>query len=243
MKTGALSTHRLSANQMGSQVALLLDDPNMSRFSPEKILEGLNDAIAVFSIETRFKFDGVDIEFVADQRDYNVITAIDAGAKSELGFIARVGLYDGTTQDFPYKFLEGEPLQKLDKFGLTTLGDGMADAWHKDMVGYHQISIVPVPDTAWSAGPPKNNGAYVLYVAIADLMTYSAPDFSNLDSDIPTLALIPICYGAAAMILEYGGEAEIDRALKYFEEFQKGIDDCIAGYDLAKGEFRSMEAL
>ena len=243
MKTGALSTHRLTANQMATKVSELLDDPNRARFSAAKVLEGLNNAIADFSILSRFKYDGVDVEFTADQRDYNIITFIDAGAKSELGYVARIGKYDGSTQDFPYEFLKGDPLMKLDRYGLTTLGTGMAEAWHKDMVDYHQLSIVPIPEDDFTAGPPKNHGVYVLYVAVADLMTYSAPDFGGLDADIPTLAQLPICYGAAAMILEYGGADEVKRAQDYFKEFYKGIDSCIASDDLAKGEFRSMRAL
>ena len=46
MRSGAMATHRLTANQMGALIADLLEDPNMVRFSATKILEGLNDAIA-----------------------------------------------------------------------------------------------------------------------------------------------------------------------------------------------------
>jgi hypothetical protein len=236
MRTGVLTDHRLDANGMGNKTAELLDDPNFARFSQEKVLEGLNDAIAEFCVRTQCKFDGVDIEFVDGTRDYNIKTAIDAGGTSELGYIARVGIYDGTSQDFPYELLKGVPLLKQDRFGLSTIGDGMPVAWFSDMVDFHQISFTPVPNDDYDAGPPKDNGAYILYIAVGDLMTYTAGNFGNLDDDIPTLAQLPICHGAAGFVLEYGGMAEVEKALKHFAKFEKGISDFTKGFRLAQAQ-------
>ena len=222
---------------MGAKIAELLEDPNMARFSPTKILEGLNDSIAEFCIRTRCILDTVDVEFEIDEREYNVKTFIDAAADKELGTIARVGLYDGTTNDWPQEHLRGKSLFELDKLGLSAFGDGPAEAWYNDFVDFHQVSILPVPIADWDAGPPKDNGLYVLYAAIPALMTYAAPNFAGLDAELPTLAQLPICYGAAGMILEYGGVAELKRAQELLAEFEKGIREAVTGASLAHTEY------
>jgi hypothetical protein len=224
MRSGALSSHRMSANQVGAKTAELLDDPGMNRYSPETILAGLNDAIAEWCIETGCVIDAVDIEFVADQRDYDVKAAIDAGGTLELGVIERIGIYNGTSQDWPYEFLSGKGLAELDRRGLSSYGDGPASAWYNDLVDFNEVSFIPVPDDDYDAGPPKDYGAYVLYSAIPALMTYSAPNFGNLSSKLPTLALLPICYGAAGMILEDGQGEELVLAQERLTIFYEAID-------------------
>ena len=237
MRTGILVDHRLSANQMGAKTAELLDDPNMTRFPAETILDGLNDATAEFCIRTQCVLDDVDVQFVDGQREYNVKTAIDVAPDRELGVILRIGLYNGNTQDWPYEHLRGKSLFELDKLGLTGFGDGPAEAWYNDFVDFHQISILPVPENDYDAGPPKDYGAFVLYAAIPALMTYSAPDFGGLDALLPTLAQLPICYGAAGMILEYHGGDDLLRAQELLAEFEKGIRQATTGASLAHTEY------
>jgi hypothetical protein len=243
MRTGTLTAHRMTANQMGAKVAELLEDPNMARYSATRILEGLNDAIADWCIRTRCVYDAVDVQFVDGTRDYNVKTVIDAGGNRELGVIERIGIYDGTTQDWPYEFLKGAGLFELDKFGLSGYGDGPAQAWYTDLGDFHEISILPVPDDDYDAGPPKDNGAYVLYAGIPALMTYSAPNFGGLDELLPTLAQLPICFGAAGMILEYGQGDELTRAQEHLAVFEKGIQDCIQGAALAATDYGEVEPI
>lgn len=227
MRTGALSTagFRMTANQMGAKVAELLEDPNMARYSATVILNGLNDAIAEWCIRTRCIFEGVDVQFVDGTRDYDVKTVIDAGGNRELGIIERIGVYNGHTNDWPQEFLRGKSLMELDMMGLSVLGDGDAQAWYNDLGDFHEISILPVPNEDYDAGPPKDNGAYVLYAGIPSLMTYSDPNFGNLDSLLPTLAQLPICYGAAGMILEDGQGEELVRAAELLAVFNQGIDE------------------
>jgi hypothetical protein len=244
MRGGDHTSHRMTGDQMAAKVAEFLEDQNNARFPAATLLRGLNDAVCEFSVRTGCKFDAIDIEFVDGMRDYDVKAAIDTdGTVSELAFIARIGKYDGSIQDFPHEFLKGMSLFNLDRFGLTTVGDGGAEAWHNDMVDFHKISIVPVPDADYDAGPPKNNGAYVLYNAVGDLMTYVAGSFSVLDTDIPTLAQLDICYGAAAFILEFGGKSEVEKATEYFEEFEKGIAAYKGGYARSRTQYGGMEAL
>jgi len=224
MRSGALTSHRMTANQMGTKIAELLDDPNMGRYSATVILAGLNDAIAEWCIEVRDVFDAVDIEFVDTQRDYDVKAAIDAGGNLELGVIERIGIYNGTSNDWPQPFLSGKGLAELDRRGLSSYGDGPASAWYNDLTDWNEVSFIPVPDDDYDAGPPKDYGAYVLYSAIPALMTYSAPDFGNLSSKLPTLALLPICYGAAGMILEDGQGEELVLAQERLAVFYTAIE-------------------
>jgi hypothetical protein len=217
----------MTANEMGAKIAELLDDPDMKRFSATTILAGLNDAIAEWCIRSKCVKDAVDIEFVDGTRDYDVKSAIDAGGNKELGYIERIGLYNGSTNDWPQEFLRGKSLMELDMMGLSNMGDGDAQAWYNDLGDFHEISILPVPDDNYDAGPPKDDGAYVLYTAIPSLMTYSDPNFGNLDSNLPTLAQLPICYGAAGMILEDGQGAELKRAQELLDIFERGMDEAL----------------
>jgi hypothetical protein len=228
---------------MAAKIAELLEDPNMARYSITRILEGMNDAVAEWCIRTRCVYDAVDIPFTATQRDYNIKTYIDAGGNRELGIIERIGIYNGITQDWPYEFLKGLSLHELDRLGLSSYGDGPAQAWYNDLGDFHEISILPVPDVNYSAGPPKNNGAYVLYAGIPALMTYSAPDFGGLDALLPTLAQLPICFGAAGMILEYGQGEELNLAQERLAVFEKGIQDCIQGAVLAATDYGEVEPI
>jgi hypothetical protein len=239
MRTGALSTagFRMTANQMGAKIAELLSDPNMSRYSATTILAGLNDAIAEWCIRTRGIFDEIDIQFVAAQREYNVKTAIDAGGNRELGVIERIGLYSGHDDDWPQEFLKGKSLMELDMIGMSHYGDGPAEGWYNDICDFHKIEIIPVPDTAYDAGPPKNHGAFVVYSAIPSLMTYAVPNFGNLDTLLPTLAQLPICYGAAAMILEDGQGEELILAQERMEVFEAGIEEAKRGNALALTDY------
>jgi len=241
----SLDDFQRSGADLISEVLWLCDDPLGERFTRARVLDILNETAADLAIRNMAVTDTVYVQLTAAQDEYNVEAFI--AADSSLHPFAHI-LQVELVKDADYRsHIHGGPVlrpistMRLDLQGIDLSDEGTPYRFRLDILDPGEIALAPMPSTDGGslAAADYEGNLKVYYCGLPEPMTDSASSYP--DSFLPVRAHGALAYGAAARLLEEGGEGDLAMAGDYQAEYERVRRGCVGDQYRGLTTYHGME--